>query len=458
MSLRTEPTSKWTDVEPLQSWRSLPAPESPRRPRLRAALVVAVPILLVVQSLALVQLLSDGGVSGLLAAGYRGVARLFADPVGKEEAAEITATTGDGAPAPDLPESPAAAPPGPPSSVPVVEAIRQLQPFVVKTRSLNFREPIHLAQVDDAEFRTRLAAARQPLTGERAAKLQGVMRALGLIGTDTDLAAEVGRLLQGGVPAFYDPKANNLVVRAGQEVTPYVRKVLVHELTAALHDQHFELDRPSSDLAQDEAANSFRALAEGAATWVTNRFMAGISSEDRKEAQDEETRLARELPRDVPTSILIASTFPVAIGPEFVDTLVKAGGQARVTEAFRNPPTTTEQLIVPSAFLNGEGARTIAAPPADGEMVDQGVLGQLNLTLMLSQAVDQDMADEAGAGWGGDHYVAWRNGEQTCVRATITMDGLEDGLELTEALASWASRFQGGRVEGDGPVTVTRCA
>jgi hypothetical protein len=457
MSLRTDPTSKWTDVEPLQSWRSLPAPEPPRRPRLRATLAVAVPILLLVQSLALVQLMSDDGITGLLAAGFRGVGRLFADPVGMEDDTEVTATTGDGAPAPALPDAPAAAP-GPPSAVPVVEAIRQLQPFVAKIRSLNFKESIHLAQVDDAEFRTRLAAARQPLTGERAAKLQGVMRALGLIGADTDLASEVGRLLQGGVPAFYDPKANNLVVRAGQAVTPYVRKVLVHELTAALHDQNFELDRPAPDLAQDEAANAFRALAEGAATWVTNRFMASLSSADRKEAEDEETRLARELPRDVPTSILIASTFPVAIGPEFVDTLVKAGGQARVTEAFRNPPTTTEQLIVPSSFLNGEGARAIAAPPADGEVVEQGVLGQLNLTLMLSQAVDQDMADEAGAGWGGDHYVAWRNGDQTCVRATITMDGLEDGLELTEALASWASRFQGGKVEGDGPVTVTRCA
>jgi hypothetical protein len=164
------------------------------------------------------------------------------------------------------------------------------------------------------------------------------------------------------------------------------------------------------------------------------------------------------LPRDIPTSILIASTFPVAIGPEFVETLFQAGGQARVTEAFRAPPTTTEQLIVPSAFLDGEGARPIAAPPADGSVVDQGALGQLSLTLMLSQAVDQEMADEAGAGWGGDHYVAWRSGDQTCVRATFEMDSLDDDLELTEALASWKVKFPGAKVEGDGPVTVTRCA
>jgi hypothetical protein len=419
--------------------------------------MVAVPVLIVAQSLALVQMATDGGVSGLLASAFR----LFDEPSGPAEQ-DVTATTGAPTGATTATTAAAPAAPAPAGSAapaaPITDTIRQLQPFVVKQRSLNFREPIHLAQVADSEFAARLAALRQAPAGDQTARMQGVMRALGLIGPDTDLAAELGRLLQVGVPAFYDPKTNQLVVRAGQPVTPYVRKVLVHELTAALHDQHFELDRPVSDRAQDETANAFRALAEGAATWVTNRYMAAMTPEDRQAAQVEETRLANGLPRDVPTSILIASTFPVAIGPEFVETLFKAGGQAKVTEAFRAPPSTTEQLIVPSAFLDGEGARPIAAPPADGSVIDQGTLGQLSLTLMLSQAVDQEMADQAGAGWGGDHFVAWRNGDQTCVRATFKMDSLDDDLELTEALASWKVKFPGGKVEGDGPVTVSRCA
>jgi hypothetical protein len=451
MALKAEPAPMWTEAEPFRPWMAAPTPERPRR-RLRRLLMVAVPVLLVAQSLALVQLVTDGGVTDFLA----GAAGLFEvdDPPATED--ETTATTGATTATTAAPSATPA--PGGTPSAPVTEAIRQLQPFVMKARNLSFREPLHLAQVGEAEFESRLAAVRLAPAGERAARIQGVMRALGLIGPEIDVAKEVGRLLLVGVPAFYDPKANELVVRAGQQVTPYVRKVLVHQLTYALHDQHFELDRPVSDKAQDEAADAFRALAEGASTWVTNRYMAAMDPADRQAAQAEETRLAAGLPRDVPTSILIASTFPVAIGPEFVENLVKAGGQARVTDAFRNPPITTEQLIVPSAYLDGEGARPVAAPPADGDVVDQGMLGQLHLTLMLSQAVDQEMADEAGAGWGGDHYVAWRNGDQTCVRATFRMDSLDDDLELTEALASWKSRFPGAKVEGDGPVTVTRCA
>ena len=455
MALKAEPAPTWTSVEPLRPWRAEPTPEpTPARRRLRRVLVVAVPILLVAQSLALVQLATDGGVTGLLAS----VSGLFDEAGGPVEDGDLTPITG----AITATTAAAAATPapagGPSTSAPVADAVRQLQPFVVKQRSLNFRDPIHLAQVGDAEFQARLAAVRQAPAGDRAARIQGIMRALGLIGPDTDLAAELGRLLQVGVPAFYDAKANELVVRAGQPVTPYVRKVLVHELTAALHDQHFELDRQVPDQAKDEAADAFRALAEGASTWVTNRYMAALTPDDRQAAQAEEAQLASALPRDVPTSILIASTFPVAIGPEFVETLVKAGGQAKVTEAFRAPPSTTEQLIVPSAYLEGEGARPIATPPAEGPVVDQGALGQLSLTLMLSQAVDQEMADAAGAGWGGDRFVAWRNLDQTCVRATFKMDTLDDDLELTEALASWKVKFPGGKVEGDGPVTVTRCA
>jgi hypothetical protein len=453
MALKAEPAPTWTSAEPFRPWMAEPTPDRPRR-RLRRVLMVAVPVLLVAQSLALAQLATDGGVTDLLAK-FTGLFEVD-EPAATEE--DVTATTGattaTTAAAPAVtPDAGSAIP-----SAPVTEAIRQLQPFVVKARGLNFRDPLHLAQVGDAEFEARLAAVRQAPAGDRAARIQGVMRALGLIGPEIDVAREVGRLLQIGIPAFYDPKTNELVVRAGQQVTPYVRKVLVHELTAALHDQHFELDRPVSDKAQDEAADAFRALAEGASIWVTNRYMAAMDPADRQAAQAEETRLASGLPRDVPTSILIASTFPVAIGPEFVETLVKAGGQARVTEAFRSPPVTTEQLIVPSAYLNGEGARPVTAPPADGAVVDQGILGQLILTLMLSQTVDQEMADVAGAGWGGDQYVAWRNGDQTCVRGTFKMDTLDDDLELTEALASWKNKFPGAKVEGDGPVTVTRCA
>ena len=104
------------------------------------------------------------------------------------------------------------------------------------------------------------------------------------------------------------------------------------------------------------------------------------------------------------------------------------------------------------------GPKAVPAPPADGAVVSQGVMGQLTLALMLAASVDGATAEAAADGWGGDRYVAWRNGNQTCVRLAVVMDSPEHTAELGQALTEWATVNPGGVVEGAGPFTVTRCA
>jgi hypothetical protein len=119
---------------------------------------------------------------------------------------------------------------------------------------------------------------------------------------------------------------------------------------------------------------------------------------------------------------------------------------------------TTEQVLRPEKFTAGEGPKAVPVPAADGAVVSQGVMGQLTLALMLAESVDGATAEAAADGWGGDHYVAWRNGNQTCVRLAVVMDSPEHTAELGQALTEWATVNPGGVVEGAGPFTVTRCA
>ena len=101
----------------------------------------------------------------------------------------------------------------------------------------------------------------------------------------------------------------------------------------------------------------------------------------------------------------------------------------------------------------------VAAPPADGEVIDSGTYGELTLLITLSDVVDVETARRAADGWGGDAYVAWREGEATCVRVAFVMDTPRDRAELVEA---W--RDVGGRAPrrptvataGD-TVTVSAC-
>ena len=82
-------------------------------------------------------------------------------------------------------------------------------------------------------------------------------------------------------------------------------------------------------------------------------------------------------------------------------------------------------------------------PGADGTAFDDGEIGQFFLFLMLRSQLSDDSARVAAEGWGGDRYVAWRDGARTCVRMDFVMDTSSENDELVKALREWASRTDG---------------
>jgi hypothetical protein len=291
---------------------------------------------------------------------------------------------------------------------------------------------------------------------ERARRAEGTLKALGIIEPDVNLADQVKRLSTGSVTAFYDVKANELVIRDGQ-LTPFVLKTIVHELVRADYDQHFELDRPNLAMPDDETGVAWDSLVEGTASRIEARFIAALPAKDKQSVQAEQQRLAGQLPKDLPDYVLVQYAFPFGSGPRFAEALMTNGGAARVNGAFQAPPRTTEQIIHPEKFMAGEGPVALADPAADGAVTRSGSMGQLMLSLMLAQVLEPGNAESAADGWGADRYVAWQNGGQTCVRLAITMDTPEKATELGTALANWAKDTPGATVTGTGPFTVTRC-
>jgi len=150
--------------------------------------------------------------------------------------------------------------------------------------------------------------------------------------------------------------------------------------------------------------------------------------------------------------------FPYQVGPRLVQALLDAGGQARLDEAFRRPPVSTEQAIHPDRFLRGDAIKDVALPAADGAVIDEGTLGEMGLVMLVDSATSRSVALKAGEGWGGDHYVAWASGAKTCVRFNVVMDTAQDTTELLSGLRNWAANNPGATVRGTGPVAVTNCA
>jgi hypothetical protein len=346
---------------------------------------------------------------------------------------------------------------GTPGRRQAVEVVAELSHFVASARQLDFKHPVPVTFLDDRRFRSRLLAesgqdkADVELTGR-------VLRAVGLLGKGDDLYASLLEFTGDAVVGFYDPRSGDLVLR-GTTITPYVRMTLAHELTHALDDQWFRLDRPALDHGDDEAALAFTSLAEGDAVRVGERFRAAMSAADRTQAAiEEEKRSAGVDVTNVPRIVQQVVTFPYTAGPPFVHALLVSGGERRVDAAFRTPPTTSEDILDPTGWLNGRRPLRPPVPKADGRVIDKGIYGLSSLLATLEPVVGTDEATRAATGWGGDAYVAWDAGRgSTCVRATFAMDTPGDLDELTTAIREWATE-QGAEVERDErTVTFTSC-
>ncbi|HVW31208.1 MAG TPA: hypothetical protein VHL53_01605 [Acidimicrobiia bacterium] len=364
-------------------------------------------------------------------------------------------TTGPKAPAATTPTT-AKKPSAGAAAVDWPKVVDTVRPYIEKETGLPFTGAVKVSLLDGGAFTARLGAVRLDPAVARAQRAEPILKALGIIEPGVNLADQVKRLSTGSVTAFYDPKANELIIKPGQ-LTPYMLKTIVHALGRADYDQHFELYRPNLVSPDDETGVAWDSLVEGTASRIEARFVSALPDNDKKAVQAEQQRLAGQLPKDLPDYVLVQYAFPFGSGPKFADTLMTDGGAARVNAAFQNPPTTSEQIIHPDKFLAGEGPKPLADPPADAPAIRSGSMGQLMISLMLAQVLDSGDAESAADGWGADRYVAWMNGAQTCVRLAITMDTPDKTTEMGQALASWAKDTPGAAVTGSGPFTVTRC-
>jgi hypothetical protein len=329
--------------------------------------------------------------------------------------------------------------------------------FVQETRGLPFTKPVEVTLLPDKAFRQRLRDSQdedEAKAKEELQTTQRVLEGLGLLDKGVDLKAAIDSLYGDAVAGFYDTEKDDLVVR-GEALTVSVRTTLVHELTHALQDQHFDIERKDLDDRDDEASTGLTGLVEGDATRVERLYAASLSPRERKQGEAEEAAAGAGIDPDIPRVLLQLVAFPYIYGPTFTTAVFEQGGQARLDQAYREPPTTSEQLLHPEVFLDGEAVQTLPTPKADGEEIDQGVMGELVLLLVLNTTgID---GRRAATGWGGDRYIAWKDGKDTCVRVDIAMDTPQDDAELHQALDRLVDARKGATVTGQGPFELTSC-
>ncbi len=338
--------------------------------------------------------------------------------------------------------------------------VADLAEFVEDERGRQFDHPVYVDFLNDEEYADLARTEEDELSDadrDSLEQAESMYRAMGLAEGDLDLFAAFNDVVDAGTLAYYDSEEDRVRVR-GTELTPGLRVTLVHELTHALQDQLFDLERVDEGNSGEQTA--FRALVEGDAINVEQAFTSdGLSPEDLRVYEDELAEQIDEAEQgtaDVPG--VLAATFgaPYDLGGPLVLGLLNDGGNARLDEAFDDPPTTEEHIFDPLTYLDtewdeGEEAGDVNLDVDDA--VDEDVFGSTGWYLLLVERVDPDLALVATDGWDGGAYALVDDDGTMCLQAVFAGDTDTDEEEMAEAIDAWAEAMPAGdpeAVEVDG--------
>ncbi len=293
---------------------------------------------------------------------------------------------------------------------------------------------------------------------------RSVLVALGLVSPGYDVTMNRFNRMVDALGGFYTPDTKQIFV-LGLRFGAVEHYIYAHEYTHALLDQNFfitDLSAAPSCATNNEPCAALAALAEGDAQMT----MEAWRQKHAKSAEYRDITLYRPpalalLEQNPPAYASENNRFGSVRGASFVNYLFNLGGWAKVSNAYANPPSTSEQIMHPKKYVSGEGALSVPPRPLqealgdDWSVLRQNVLGEWYTYLLLgfgadpSAHVDTDRASKAAAGWGGDSLTVLQNSEgQTALTVHWAWDDEKEAGEFFPVLFEHMNeRYRGQRVD-----------
>jgi hypothetical protein len=357
-------------------------------------------------------------------------------------------------------------------------AVRAVQADVAELRGLRFRRQVPVTIEPPAKLARRLLRTLDAETDEADEARQGrALAVLGELPLGTDLPRLRRQLQAESVLGFYlpgRPPKGRLFVRSSRGLDPYAKVVLAHELTHAVTDQHYDLtrsDRLAAATGRDDEQTAYAALVEGDASLLMQRYLRERLTAAERVAAGQASAGDRTPRRDAaPAVIREPMLFPYREGLRFVFLLYQAGGWAAVNRAYRDPPTSTEQILHPDKYLaRRDRPRQVTVPDLSARLgggwrpATQIGFGELDLRLLLETKLPQATAEAAAAGWDGARLRSFERAGRTALVLRTVWDSTAEAAEFCTAATRWATARFGApttprrRWSGHGQHTALRC-
>ncbi len=382
-----------------------------------------------------------------------------------------------------------------PAAVPdaVLELARAITPRVEAIRGRRFERDVAMQIVDDDEARRHFEQRATKLWPRKQIEHeQRALAQLGLLPEGTDLLDSLLDLLEEQAGGYYDSETDTFYVL--DDIPDGTASILIaHELTHALDDQYFDIDRLLAEAMQDDDRGAaLSAVIEGSGTLVMSKFIveeiqAGrLSAELLEELQQSEAGRAERL-RVAPAYLQRGLLASYALGATFL----LRGDPARIRRdvagddidrAFSEPPHSTKQILHPGLYWGDEPLAAVALSlpdlaPVLGEgwqLAANGQLGELNMALLVGReqaaATDLDATDPsqwtspAATGLTADVYHHYRRDQEYVTVLLTRWEDPREAAEFRKALSPVAGRrtFHGGAtvafVAGSDAATSARVA
>lgn len=318
------------------------------------------------------------------------------------------------------PESAAAAPAPAVSAQEILAQADRLLAEVSRLIALEVKRPLQKSIRSREEIRSYLVKEFQE--DKEPAKRYADIRLLekwGLIPKGFPLEQFLLDLLTEQVIGIYDPKAHEFIV-ADWVPSGDVESVVVHELTHALQDQHFQLE-PWVEAAKpnDDAHLARAAVVEGSAMAAMLDFAfreMGVSLQalpDLSPFLDQLNLSDQNFPllASAPPFIADALIFPYRQGLIFSQAVLRTAGWSEFSRVFVNPPVSSQQILHPERYFAGYVPAPVALPklaqqlPEGWKLLDENVLGEFGLLSLLKQHLGEPTARRLAPAWDGDRYA-----------------------------------------------------
>jgi hypothetical protein len=335
---------------------------------------------------------------------------------------------------------------------------------------------------------------RDDKDAQRLERSSAVLKKFGLLPRNFDLSTFLVKMLREQVAGYYDPKTTTVNLLNWLDAEQQ-KPVLAHELTHALQDQSFGLEKfmkspddndsnkkqkdPSpDDIETDEQSSARQAVIEGQAMVVLLDYTLAPTGKTLLDSPQIVEALKQGMLvgtadspafRDAPIFLKEELTFPYRYGLDFTAALLKSGGkQLAYAGAFINPPKTTREIMEPDTYLSHEKLEPMkiidmAKDFKDYEAFDIGAMGEFDVDILVEEYAGRDEASTLYPEWRGGYYFAGKSkADKSASIALLYVSRWSDSSKAAEFAAvyakSLAKRYQkqqalgaDGKVADDAP-------